>query len=246
VDLLLGSTTGTLTREAVLKVQFPGVLFYDGHGFMVPTAANIDTLPGLNGGRVCVEKGTTNERTLDAYFQAQGWSVEPVVIDSAPKAAEALFAGRCAAYTADAAQLAAMGLRAPGGPQALAILPERISREPLSPAVWGGDPEWTTTVRWVLNVLILADITASPATTSTPSSPGGSIPGCGRPTMTASTSPRPWAFRPAGPAGCSGRSATTARSTSATSGATVRSRSSAISTGSGPRAGCTMPRRSTE
>jgi general L-amino acid transport system substrate-binding protein len=157
VDLLLGSTTWTLTREAVLKVQFPGILFYDGQGFMVPAAANIDTLADLDGAKVCVEKGTTNERTLTAYFQAQGWSVEPLVIDSAPQAAEALFAGRCAAYTSDAAQLAAMRLRAPGGPQAFAILPDRISREPLSPAVWGGDPEWATTVRWVLNVLILAE-----------------------------------------------------------------------------------------
>jgi general L-amino acid transport system substrate-binding protein len=157
VDLLLGSTTWTLTREAVLKVQFPGILFYDGQGFMVPAAANIDTLAALNGAKVCVEEGTTNERTLDAYFQAQGWSVEPVVAASAPKAADTLFAGGCAAYTADAAQLAAMRLRAPGGPQAFVILPERISREPLSPAVWGGDPEWTTVVRWVLNVLILAE-----------------------------------------------------------------------------------------
>jgi len=37
------------------------------------------------------------------------------------------------------------------------ILPERISKEPLSPVVWGGDPEWTTLIRWVLNVLILAE-----------------------------------------------------------------------------------------
>jgi general L-amino acid transport system substrate-binding protein len=157
VDLLLGSTTWTLTREAVLKVQFPGILFYDGQGFMVPAAASIDSLDGLDGAKVCVEEGTTNKRTLDAYFQAQGWSVEPVVADSAPKAADTLFAGGCAAYTAGAAQLAAVRLRAPGGPQAFVILPDRISREPLSPAVWGGDPEWTTVVRWVLNVLILAE-----------------------------------------------------------------------------------------
>jgi general L-amino acid transport system substrate-binding protein len=157
VDLLLGSATWTLTREAVLKVQFPGILFYDGQGFMVPAAANVGSIADLDGARVCVEEGTTNERTLTAYFQAQGWSVQPVVADSAPKAADTLFAGGCAAYTADAAQLSAMRLRAPGGPQAFAILSERISREPLSPAVWGGDPEWTTVVRWVLNVLILAE-----------------------------------------------------------------------------------------
>ncbi len=157
IDLLLGNTSWTLTREAVLKVQFPGILFYDGQGFMVPTAANITTLADLDGATVCVEKGTTHQRTLAAFFKAKGWSVEPLVIDSAPKAAEAFFAGRCRAYTSDAAQLAAMRLRAPGGPQAFAILPELISREPLSPVVWGGDPEWTTVVRWVLNVLILAE-----------------------------------------------------------------------------------------
>ncbi len=157
IDLLLGNTSWTLTREAVLKVQFPAILFYDGQGFMVPTAANIKTLADLEGATVCVEKGTTHTRTLAAYFKVNGWSVEPLIIDSAPEAAAAFFAGRCRAYTSDAAQLAAMRLRAPGGPQAFAILPELISREPLSPAVWGGDPEWTTVVRWVLNVLILAE-----------------------------------------------------------------------------------------
>ncbi|HOW74593.1 MAG TPA: amino acid ABC transporter substrate-binding protein [Candidatus Competibacteraceae bacterium] len=157
IDLLLSGTTWTLTREAVLKVQFPGILFYDGQGFMVPTAAHITTLADLDGATVCVEKGTTHQRTLTAYFKVKGWSFEPLVIDSAPKAAEAFFAGRCRAYTSDAAQLAAMRLRAPEDPRAFVILPEQISREPLSPAVWGGDPEWTTVVRWVLNTLILAE-----------------------------------------------------------------------------------------
>ena len=157
IDLLLGNTSWTLTREAVLKVQFPGILFYDGQGFMVPTAANIATLADLDGATVCVEKGTTHQRTLTAYFKAKGWSVEPLVIDSVPEAAKAFFAGRCRAYTSGASQLAAIRLRAPSDAGAFVILPERISREPLSPAVWGGDPEWTTVVRWVLNVLILAE-----------------------------------------------------------------------------------------
>jgi general L-amino acid transport system substrate-binding protein len=75
IDLLLGNTSWTLTREAVLKVQFPGILFYDGQGFMVPTAANMTTLADLDGATVCVEKGTTHTRTLAAFFKAKGWSV---------------------------------------------------------------------------------------------------------------------------------------------------------------------------
>ena len=155
IDLLLNNTTWTLTREAVLKVQFPGILFYDGQGFLVP--AKIATLADLDGATICMVKGTTHRRNLEAYFEAEGWSMKPLLIDSAPKAAEAFFAGRCRAYTSDASQLAGMRLQAPSDPRAFVILPERISREPFSPAVWGGDPEWATVIRWVLNVLILAE-----------------------------------------------------------------------------------------
>ena len=157
IDLLLSNPTWTLTREAVLKIQFPGILFYDGQGFLVPTAAGIKTVADLDGATICVQRGTTHRRNLTAYFEVKGWSVKPLVMDSGSEAAEAFFAGRCRAYTSDAAQLAGVWLRAPKDRQAFVILPERISREPLSPAVWGGDPEWTTVIRWVLNVLILAE-----------------------------------------------------------------------------------------
>jgi general L-amino acid transport system substrate-binding protein len=157
IDLLVRNTTWTLTREAMLKVQFPAVLFFDGQGFLVPAGSGITAAEQLQGATVCVEKGTTHERNLRDYFGARGLAVTPLVIDSAGEVAQAFFAGRCRAYTSDASQLAAMRLRAPEGPQAFTILPERISREPLAPAVWGGDPEWASVVRWVLYGLILAE-----------------------------------------------------------------------------------------
>jgi general L-amino acid transport system substrate-binding protein len=157
IDLLVRNTTWTFTREAVLKVQFPAVLFYDGQGFLVPADSGITAPAELHGATVCVEKGTTHERNLKEHFGARGLSVTPLVIDSAREVAEALFAGRCRAYTSDASQLAATRLRAPGGPRAFTILSERISKEPLAPAVWGGDPEWATAVRWVLYALLLAE-----------------------------------------------------------------------------------------
>ena len=39
IDLLARATAWTLSREADLKVHFPGILFYDGQSFMVPAAA---------------------------------------------------------------------------------------------------------------------------------------------------------------------------------------------------------------
>ncbi|MFZ4537277.1 amino acid ABC transporter substrate-binding protein [Propionivibrio sp.] len=157
IDLLLANATWTLTREAVLKVRFPGILFYDGQGFMVAAAARIATLADLDGATICVERGTTHQRNLEDYFKANGRSVKPLLMASVQQAATALFAGQCQAYTSDSGALAAMRLRAPGDPGSFVILPERISREPLSPVVWGNDPEWATVIRWVLNILILGE-----------------------------------------------------------------------------------------
>ena len=64
IDLLARNTTWNLIREAVLKVQFPAILFYDSQAFLVPTSAGIDTPRQLSGATVCVEKGTTHERNL--------------------------------------------------------------------------------------------------------------------------------------------------------------------------------------
>jgi general L-amino acid transport system substrate-binding protein len=140
-----------------LKVQFPAVLFYDSQAFLVPTKSGITTIAELNGTTVCVEKGTTSVLNMKDYFIARGLSVNPLVIDSPAEMAAALFGGRCAACTGDASQLVAMRLQAPGEASAFKILPERISKEPLCPVVWGGDPEWATIVRCVLYALILAE-----------------------------------------------------------------------------------------
>jgi len=157
IDLLMRNTSWTLTREAVLKVQFPAVLFYDSQAFLVPTKSGITSIAELNGSTVCVEKGATSVLNMKDYFIARGLSVNPIVIDSPAEIAAALLDGRCAACTGEASQLVAMRLQAPGGASAFEILPDRISIEPLCPVVWGGDPEWATIVRWVLYALILAE-----------------------------------------------------------------------------------------
>ena len=156
IDLLTHNTTWTLDREAGLRVHFTGIIFYDGQGFMVPEGSGVRSVAQLDGATVCVEKGTTHERNLAEYFAANRLRVTPLVIDSSAGVADALFAGRCQAYTSDSSQLAAARLRAPGG-QAFVILPERISKEPLAPVVRRGDDEWLTMVRWVLFVLFAAE-----------------------------------------------------------------------------------------
>jgi general L-amino acid transport system substrate-binding protein len=154
VDLLARNTTWTLMREAGLKIQFAGVLYYDGQGFMVPAKSRIKTAAALKGATVCVEKGTTSAQHLEDYSSVHGLALKPLVIDSAIEVADVFFAGKCQAFTSDVSQLAAVRLRAPGGPQSMTILAERLSKEPLGPALRAGDEDWFTLVRWVLFGLI--------------------------------------------------------------------------------------------
>lgn len=157
IDLLLRNTTWTLMREAALGVQFPAILFYDGQGFMVPASAHVKSPTDLANQTVCVEKGTNHEKNMVEYFAAHGLKVKPLSVDSLAGVAAAYFAGRCAAYTSDASQLAATRLGAPGGVHAHVILPERISKQPLGPVVLDGDTQWVTLVRWILFGLIRAE-----------------------------------------------------------------------------------------
>lgn len=159
VDLLARITTCTLGREAGLKVMFPGTLFYDGQAFMVPASSGIRDIRKLDGAVICVEKGTTHQQYLADYFAAHGLRYRPLVIDSSAGVADALFKGRCRAYTSDASQLAAARLRVPDGARKYEILPQRISREPIGPVVRRGDDDWYTVVRWVLFALIAAEET---------------------------------------------------------------------------------------
>lgn len=156
IDLLASNATWNLSREASLRVAFAGVLFYDGQGFLVPRAGGVTSVAKLDGAAVCVEKGTTHQRNLVDYFAARGLRVEPVVVDSGLEVATAFFAGRCRAYTSDTAQLAAVRLQAPAG-SPVVMLRERISKEPLAPAVRQGDDDWLTLVRWVLFALVTAE-----------------------------------------------------------------------------------------
>ena len=157
VDLLARNTTWTLLRESTLKAQFAGVLFYDTQGFLVRRPGGAQTVAGLKGATVCVEKGTSTVAHLRAYSNDNQLDIKPLVIDSAAEARSAFYQGRCSAYAADSSHLAAVRLMAPGGPQTAEMLPERIAKEPLSPVVRAGDESWLTLVRWVLFALVTAE-----------------------------------------------------------------------------------------
>ncbi len=157
VDVLARNTTWTITRDTSLGLNFAGVSFYDGQGFMVPKKLGVKSAKQLNGATICVQPGTTTELNLADYFRANRMSFKPVVIDKLEEVNNAYFSGRCDVLTTDVSGLVSVrGSRAPN-PDDHVILPEVISKEPLGPVVRHGDDRWFDIVKWSLNAMIEAE-----------------------------------------------------------------------------------------
>ncbi len=148
VDILSRNTTWTTTRDTSLGLNFAGVNYYDGQGFMVRKDLGVTSAKQLDGAAICVEPGTTTELNLADYFRANGMDFEPVVIENTTEVTAAFFSGRCDVYTTDASGLASARNVSAENPADYIILPEIISKEPLGPVVRHGDDEWLDIVKW--------------------------------------------------------------------------------------------------
>jgi len=156
VDVLARNTTWTSSRDSSLGLNFIGVNYYDGQGFMVRKALKVNSALELNGASVCVQQGTTTELNLADYFRAHKMQLKTVTFATSSEAVKAYDAGRCDAYTTDASGLYAERLRLANENDHI-ILPEIISKEPLGPAVRHGDDQWFDVVKWVHFAMLNAE-----------------------------------------------------------------------------------------
>ena len=157
VDLLVRTTTYTLTRDTALGFDFTGVNYYDGQGFMVNKKLGVKSAKELNGATVCVQPGTTTELNLADYFRANKMTFKPVVIEKIEEVRAAFFAGRCDVFTTDASGLYATRVANAPKPDDYIILPEIISKEPLGPVVRHGDNQFADIVRWAFFAMLEAE-----------------------------------------------------------------------------------------
>ena len=153
IDMLSRNTTWTLTRDASLGLNFTGVSYYDGQGFMVKKSLGVKSAGELDGAAICIQSGTTSELNLADYFRANKMSYQAIVFDTSDGTAKGFESGRCDVLTSDQSQLYALRLRL-SKPESAVVLPEVISKEPLGPVVRQGDDKWFNVVKWVLAAMI--------------------------------------------------------------------------------------------
>jgi len=156
IDVLSRNTTWTATRDTALGLNFAGVNYYDGQGFMVRKDLGVDSASQLGGAAVCTNTGTTTELNASDFFRTNGMDYKIVAFEKADEVVAAYDGGRCDVYTTDQSGLYAQRIKLKD-PSAHKVLPDVISKEPLGPVVRQGDDQWFNLVKWSLYCMVNAE-----------------------------------------------------------------------------------------
>lgn len=156
IDLFPAGATWSFLRDASLGLDFAGVYFFDGQGFMVRKRSGVEKVSDLDSATICVLQGTTLEQNLADYFDDRGLTYSIITFGSADYAIEAYQGDRCDAVTM---QRAALATRTTGLADRAehVILEEVISREPQGALVRQADARWRDIVLWSFNVRLAAE-----------------------------------------------------------------------------------------
>ena len=156
IDLLTRNATWTEQRDIAEGVQFAGVFYYDGLGFLVPRGTDTLSTLELGGSTICALVGATSPENAKRYFTRHRMAMELKLYPDMDAAKAAYLAGDCDTLTSDQSQLYSLRgeLEQPASQR---ILPEVISKEPLGPAVRKGETRLFDLVRWTLFTMIDAE-----------------------------------------------------------------------------------------
>ena len=156
VDVLTRNGSWTQRRDTLFGASFVTTAFFDGQAFMVPQSLGVVSAFELDEISICViDGGEELERVQEFFFLNQA-SYTEVPYEDVADLAVAYRAGLCQAVSASGRQLQAIRRDLPE-PAAHRILPERISKELLGPAVRAGDDQWFNIVKWTIYALINAE-----------------------------------------------------------------------------------------
>jgi general L-amino acid transport system substrate-binding protein len=158
-DVLVRNTTHTTSRDGAEGIDFTHVNFYDGQAMMV-RAGEFSSIDEMDGTDICVTTGTTTELNLADYFGERDLEMSPIGFADNTEIQRAFVQERCDGWTSDRSQLAGIRSAWPGnqgGPEALEILDEVMSKEPLAPGTLDTEHELHDLLDAVVNGLILAE-----------------------------------------------------------------------------------------
>ncbi len=157
IDVLVRNTTWTASRDGAEGATFLQPNFYDGQGMMVAADSGFASVEDMDGVTICVAQGTTTEGNAAAEAARLGLDWEIQAFADTDLVQAAFEAGQCDGWSSDTSQLTGLRSAYPAGADALTILPDVFSKEPLAPAVSDGDSAWAQAVNWAILATIQAE-----------------------------------------------------------------------------------------
>ncbi len=161
IDILHAGSTWTFSRDTSQDVEFPGIYFYDGQGFIANMnlgVTNLDEALKLKDVKVCAIGDTSTAlRNLQDFIKRNKLSWEIVEIKTMEGMWRAFFGGRCKMAIHDRSALFAVHAGRMNDSADYVVFPDVITKEPLAPAVRDDDVQWRDLISWILLVTIAAE-----------------------------------------------------------------------------------------
>lgn len=143
-----GSTTATLSRME--QVDFSSPVFADTTGLLVRKSAGADSLGGLNGRKIAVISGTTNERALARALKRLLVSATVVPVKNREEGVAALEAGTVEALAGDKILLFGLAGKVQS-PSLYTVLADDLGFEPYAIVLPRGDASFRLAVNRALS-----------------------------------------------------------------------------------------------
>jgi glutamate/aspartate transport system substrate-binding protein len=137
-DLECGITTHTLRRQEQVEFSLP--VFIDGGGVLVPKGSPIVGLPGLDGRKIAVVRGTTTAGHLEEALKKRSASAQVVPTEDRKSAMAMLDRGEVDAYAGDRGVLIGQAMTTKTRTPEWTLLDVQFSYEPYAFAM-PRDPE---------------------------------------------------------------------------------------------------------
>lgn len=147
-DIECGSSSVSFTR--MTKVDFSSFIFMENTGLMVRVNSGISSLTDLNGKKIAVIIGTTNEAAVAKEIQRRQFKIEVIRVRDRGEGVTALQSGAVDSFASD--KLLLIGARNVDASR-YKMLPENLSTEPYALALPRGDWRFRAAVNKALSQL---------------------------------------------------------------------------------------------
>jgi general L-amino acid transport system substrate-binding protein len=157
LDVVIKASGWTMSRDTDTSLQFSRPYMMAAIRYATHSENGAETVADLDGGTLCVQAGTTNERYAAEHSAANGYSLEIIPYETTEAAKSAFLSGRCDAYLDWDLQLAVMRATEVEDPTSIRILPDVLSAEPVAIVMRQGDDQWVDINNWLLSALLQAE-----------------------------------------------------------------------------------------